>query len=199
MNNIRINIPRQNFEIIHDRIGEILVGELDFQAANYNTDLENLVIYKERDIPFHPSEMPSVNVTLFRGEFEMQTLIQHNGRYQYAIEGYFQGKGSDDVAGDTVGMIKLQRLMGTIRAIIMNPKYRTLGFDNPLIINRHLESIEFGKPVRQDSSHTVMARMVLVVSVPETTEYVDAINAAGFNTDVKLNLTEKGYIWVRDI
>ncbi len=197
-------IPQKAFEIIHDRIGAILLDELDNQFRwTYLPDLDRIVtrgIFKERDIPFSEGELPALNVMLERGDYSFQTLKQLDGDYRYIIEATFTSEARGDAKGanrgDTLAMTRMQRVLGIIHGIFMSPKYRTLGFNQPFIKNRHFENIYFGRPLKQDAWHTVVGRLTLVVGVPETTDVVDGTLAAGFDTHVKLDLTEKGYIWI---
>jgi hypothetical protein len=191
---INTTIGQQNFELVLDRIGEILTDELAYQET-YNTDLQ-VKVFKERDIPFNNGEEPMVNVMMERVDYEMQTVIQHDGLHRYVIEATRQGKGDATRGGDTVAMTKVQRLAGVIRAILMNPKYKTLGFTPGFIKNRHIQSIEFGKPIRQDSAHTVMARIVLAVSFVELTELSIPTVMVGYWTGVTIEETDKGYLFI---
>ena len=191
-------IPQQNFEIVHDRIGAILLEELDNQVVlSYNTDLQ-VEIYKERDLPFGQGELPALNVMMERGEYSGQDMQKQDGMYRFIVEGTFEAKGDDEKNGDTIAMNKLQRLLGVCRAILMDPKYKTLGFAPPFIQNRHIENIYFGRPVRQDGGHTVIGRLTLMVKVAETTELIVPNLIQGFDTTVKLHLTEQGYKWTLD-
>lgn len=190
-------IGRQNYELVLDRIGEILTEELNGQDYN-NSDL-NVTVFKERDIPYNTGEgggKPMVNVMFERVDYDYQTAIQSDGLCRYVIECTRQGKGNPSEGGDTVAMTKIQRLAGVIRAILMNPKYKTLGYEPGFIKNRHIQSIEFGKPIRQDSAHTVMARLVLAVSFREVTELGVPALMVGYWTGVRIEETERGYLFV---
>ena len=192
---------RQAFEVIHDRLGGILAEELDTQAVlTYDPDLLGMTVFKERDIPYSEGETPAMNVTFMRGEFDMQTLIQHDGQFRYAIEVTIEAKGKDNALGDRRAMNRCQKIMGSVMAILRSPKYVRLGFGtSPAFIkNRHVESVEFGKPIRQDSSHTVMGRVVLVVSAVDYAEFVDPVPAAGTRARVYLWDTPQGYVWSRN-
>lgn len=195
-NLIFTTIPQQNFEHVMNRIGEILRDELDNQASyGNNTDFE-CSVYRERDIPFNTGETPAVNIMFDRVDYELQSQTRTEGLYRFIIEVTRNAKGNNDTAGDTLAMIKCQRLVGVIRAIIMNPKYVRLGFDPGFIMNRHIQNIEFGKPIRQDSSHMVMGRITMVVKMMETTELSTPTVAAGYFTGVRIEETDKGYLFV---
>lgn len=197
MPNINTTIPEQNFELVRDQIGRLLRDELDNQSQGYATNADLLCnVYKERDIPFSSGEKSAVNVMFDRVDYELQSQTRTEGMHRYLIEVTAEGKGNNDTGGDTKSMVKCQRIVGVIRAIIMNPKYVRLGFDPGFIMNRHIQSIEFGKPIRQDSAHTVMGRIALMVKMSETTELSIPTVAAGFFTGVRIEETEQGYLFV---
>ena len=191
---INSQIGQQNFELVLDRIGSILRDELGYQET-YNEDCE-CEVYKERDIPFNHGEPTMVNVMMERVDYTMQTQIQHDGDHRYIIEVTRGGKGDGQSKGDTLAMTKCQRLAGVIRAILMNPSYTRLGYEAGFIKNRHIASMEFGKPIRQDSGHIVMARIILSVSFIETTALQTPVTAVGYWTGVRIEETEKGYLYI---
>lgn len=194
MNLIHTTIGQQNFERVLERIGVILTDELQYQST-YRPEL-TVEVYKERDIPYNHEEPTMVNVMMERVDYSLQTVAQHDGLHRYIIEATMGGKGNATEGGDTVGMTKVQRLAGVMRAILMNPKYKTLGFAAPFIKNRHIQSMEFGKPIRQDTAHTVMARIVLAVDFVETTEFTIPETMVGYWTGVRLEETDKGYLFI---
>jgi hypothetical protein len=189
-------IPEQSFEIIHNRIGHILVTELDNQfilSGDYDLELD---VYKERDIPFSEGEFRAVNVMLDRGDSIHQHPGQSNFTYRYIIEVTFDAKSNSTTLGDTIAMNKCQKIIGKIRAILEDPKYQTLGFAKPFIFNRHVENIYFGKPIKQDTKHVVAGRLTYVVTAPEVSALIQAVLIGEHYTTVKLELTDKGYLWV---
>lgn len=193
-------IGQQAFEAIHNRLGGIIKEELDTQAVyNYDEEL-TIPIFKERDIPFNDSELAAMNVLFDGGEEEMNTVVQQRWRYKYAIEVTVNAKGRDETLGDHRAMIRCQKIMGKIRAIIMSPRYVRLGFNSgSLFVNRrYVEKMEFGKPVRQDSSHTVMGRMMVCVVADEDVDFVTPITAVSTTARILLGLTDLGYVWDRE-
>lgn len=196
-------IPEQNFEKILNRIGEILKEELDTQfLLTYDTDLEDIPVYKERAIPFSHVELPAVNVLLHGGEFSEQSQPNTQGTYRYLIECTYAapGEDGDDVEtgrGDTISKIKLNRLMGLIRAILEDPKYKTLGFAAPSIGRRFIERMYFMKTIHQDAEHVWIGRLEFVVKAPEYPAALSIpVPLVGADTVVKLEETEMGYQWV---
>ena len=192
-------IGRQAFEVIHDRLGGILKEELDSQFFfGYDADLANIKVWKERDVPFNVSELPAINVTLEKGDFEMQTLAQQTGVYRYNVDVIGNAASAGNVMGDQLAMNRVQKIMGKLMAIIRSPKFTTLAFTPPFISNRHVENMFFGKPVRQDAEHTVMGRFVVVVTAIEHVDFVDPVPARGTTARIYLGLTEQGYLWTSE-
>lgn len=160
-----------------------------------DTDLE-VDVYKERDIPFSEGEFRAVNVMLDRGDSIHQHPGQSNFTYRYIIEVTSDAKSTNNTLGDTIAMGICQRVIGKIRAILEDPKYATLGFARPFIFNRHVENIYFGKPIKQDTKHVVAGRLTFVVTAPEVSALIQAVLLGDHYTTVKLELTDKGYMWV---
>lgn len=188
-------IPQQSFEHVRDRIGAILADELQSQVNNfYNDDAEVSDVWVERWVPFDKTELPAVNVCLAQGELGSRTQIHTDGTYTYNIDCYHSAKSSDTEDGDSAAMIKLQRLIGICRAIVENPRFKTLGFAATFGIgNRGISNIGIGTAPKEDAVSVVMGRLQMVVRVPETTELKVPAVIAGYETQVKLALTEKGY------
>lgn len=196
-------IPKQNFELVHDRIGEILTIELDNQAIiGYDPDLE-VDIYKERSVPFQPAELPSVNVMISHAIYDRQTQVHSDGVVRYLIECTFNAESTDaddenDRRGDTISMAKCQHLLGVIRAILEDPKYKTLAFPAPFIERRWVEDMYFMKRPIQDANTTSQGRLTFAVRFPEyPVELAKTYLLESNETTVKLEQTDKGYMWIR--
>ena len=189
-------IPAQAFETVRNRIAVILGDELEGQlvlAGDYDNDAE---VYVERFVAFDKTELPCINVALDRGSYDGQVQGQSDGTYLFNVDVYHHAKttGTDnDERGDTLAMLKLSRLMGICRAILENPKYKTLAFTPPFVINRHVVSIAIANVDNKDAVNAVMGRLVVSVKVPETTEVITPGEIEGMDTTVKLVLTDKGY------
>jgi hypothetical protein len=107
----------------------------------------------------------------------------------------------DGERADERASIKLQRILGICRAILENSKYKTLGFTAPpgFIGNRHYESIQIQNPSQKkhDGDSSLMGRLVLSVKMPETNGLALAIASKDYITTVKLDATDKGYLWIQ--
>lgn len=196
-------IPEQNFEKILDRIGEILTVELDRQATfTYDAVLE-AVVHKDRAVAFGHTECPAVNVIYHSTEFSEQSLPSTQGVNLYHIDCIVDGESEDGdgsdvntMMGDILAKAKLNKLMGVIRAILEDPKYKTLGFQAPSIGNRHVVRMYFLKAINQDARNVRIGRIEFSVKAPEyPAELITPVPIGGNDTTVKLALTETGYIW----
>lgn len=208
MSQIVGEIQPQAFELVRDRIGAILADELDYQASRYNPHLD-ADVFVERFTPVSYEECPVVNVTMNKGgryavssQYSGHTALQEDGEYRYFIEAYVGAEAQEGSAedkskrGDVLAMIRCQRLMGVIRAILMHPKYIRLGFgkgDNALVMSRRSEELEFGDSGNPDNEYLVFGRLSLLVRLPEVTNAIGTNAFTGFDTRAKLYLTDKGY------
>ena len=193
-------IGRQSYELVGDRIAEILADELpeQFTLSTAATNIKSVLmaeVYTERVVPFDKEEVPCVNVQLASGDYAGQTVKQADGTYTYFIDCYASAKNTDNDMGDQFAIVKLKKLMGVIRAIIQDARYLTLGYDRGFVMSRQITSIAIGNTPQQDAAHIVMGRLTLVVKVPETVDLIEPVLIAGYTTTVKLYDTEKGYLW----
>lgn len=194
---IDILIPRQNYELVLDRIGEILAVEFENQAVLNNYDMDEVSIYKERTVPCQPSELAMVNVSLFSDDFVEDTQAQSQGMVRYIIEVFTNSKTEGDVRGDTIAALRLHRILGVIRSILMDPRYKTLGFAPPSIGHRKVERIFFMAAPNQDANTTRIGRLEFLVKVPEVpANFVTPVALTENFSQVTLAETELGYQWI---
>lgn len=193
-------IPQQSYEIIRARIGEILFSEL---AAQYyitaNPDLNGIRVWMERNIPFGFAELPAINVQFVTAVYDNQDVAQVDGTFQYFIDVYVKAKTTETEQGDTLANLKLQRILGICRAILMNPKFKTLGFTPPFIMNRIVTNISIGDIGKQDATDSINGRITLQVRAPEDTELITPLLLYGFDTRVYLHLSDQGYFWTDNV
>ena len=65
-------ISRQNFELVRDAIGSILLIELESQKQKQGFD-ENINIFSERTNPIQNDELLTINLSLESGDFSNKT------------------------------------------------------------------------------------------------------------------------------
>lgn len=198
MSKINYIIPQQNFEIIRDRIGAILLIEIDNQVlmgADYSIDPE---IFVERSNPIDKVENPCINISLAQGSYDNKSQGAVRGTYTYNIDVYTNAK-SGVTPGDQKATLKMQKLLGICRAILENSVYKTLDFAPPFINRTLCAEINIRANSTPDSFNTAMGRLSLTVVANEDTEFLEAIPIGDYWTQVKIELTEKGYQYKKSI
>lgn len=194
-------IASQAFELLRDRIFEILVDEIENQfqlTGDYDLDID---VYKESSGPFDISQLPVVNVQFASGDWENRNVNSDDGTYQFNIDVHTAAKNTSAGAGDTSAAIKLQQILGVCRAILRNPKYKTLGFavapsGTPFILRTFCANVNIAATGAQDANNTAMGRIVFTVQANEVVAFVEPDLLDGYETTVKIDETGKGYIWI---
>ncbi len=198
-------VETRSYELVRDRIAEILANELPNQVTLHNAatpgsgnDL-NATVFINRIIPLSNESMPMINVWMGNGDYDNFTQLKQDGTYIYNVDIYTSSPSTSSGSGDVLSMSKLQTLAGVVQGILMHPSYVTLGFERPFIEHREVRSIATGVPNNNLDAHSVtQARLELVVRVPEHSTTHTPNNIAGYDTQVKIGLTDKGYIYSGD-
>jgi len=190
-------IGQRAYELIRDRIGEILADELPNQSIlNGNDPNLNPKVFRERFIPPSDEELPMVNVELAKGDYGLITAISQDGTYTYHIDVHTKSKTSGSARGDYKSASLCQRLTGVIHAILSDAKYRTLGFDRPFIEHVSVSDIQFATPTNgKDASSIMMGRLTFTVRVPESVEAYTPVLIDGYDTSVEMDETNEGYVY----
>lgn len=186
-------IPVSYFEQIRDRIGAILALEIENQlllSGNYEIDSD---IFVERSIPFDKVEIPTLNISLATGSYDNKSQGYVRGTYDFFIDVYTSSKAGNGIDADARATFKLNRLLGIVRSILENPVYKTLDFTPPGIRHTECSSINIRSNQSRDALHTAMGRIIFKVVADETTTLLTPLNIAEHYTQVKLDLTDKGY------
>jgi len=189
---ITYQIGQQNFENIRDNIGQIVADELAGQT--YATGL-NVTVWNERFIQFDQSELPAVNVSYNDTSFGDYSPTSQRGESTYHIDIHADSSHSDSQKGDVAANVIVKRLAGIIRYILMSQENRFLGFAVGIIQSRWVETIETGKITDQDTTHTIVARIVFRVKANEEVQEVAPTTQDKTTTQIKLNETDKGYLY----
>jgi len=197
-------LPTCAFEFVRDRIGAILVDEFAAQAAlmppGPDQDLIlKFQIYVERFIRVDKEEN-IVNVVMARGDYDGRISVQENGTYTFFLDVFTSAKTTAAIGGDSRAMLRLQKVLGLCWNILMHSRYKTLGFEMPFIASRAAVSMEIKQPDTQnsDADNLVMGRLTMSVKVRENSGTVLPRVAQGFDTSAKLDLTDKGYLYIRN-
>lgn len=170
---IPVVIPQQNFELIGDRIAEILAAEMANQWGLDNTvpkvvsvDIERFTTYDGQ------TELPAINVNNQSATYSNRTRNRVDGTYQFNIDVYTNATWSaEDGPGDEYAMLLMNRIIGMVRTILSSPAYTRLGFDapaDPIIGTTNVAGFIVGdKATVKDSLSSVVGRLQFEVTCVE--------------------------------
>ncbi len=195
MSRIVETIPPENFELIRNRIAEILIDEFGAQyLKNYDPELANVQISLEDNRPVNKIDPPLINVCLLTGDYSAKAYNGNvKGGYQFGIDCYSSAKSKNGVAGSVTSSFRLQRLLGMCRYILEHTAYKTLGFTPGFITGVSCSNFTIAQPKENDAENFMMGRLVFNVGCAETTSLVAPTIAAGYDTVVKMGNTNRGY------
>lgn len=196
-------IPPQGFDIVGNRIAEILKIEIANQVTIQGFE-ETVDLYLERIEPMDKSEDVMVSVALRQGDFEGQNLRDVQGTYRYFIDLFVSGYAEEDPDGEVtapsiVSRYKLYRYLGLIRYILSSGKLNTLGFAPGLIGGKNIAKIlidtdysNFGNHSNYDGAYIRFARFWYDVRVQENQLLWDSEPLLGNDTLFTYENTPKG-------
>lgn len=193
MARILLNIPPRAFELIRDRILEILIDEITYQQEiTYDNSTINFLLERSKNISIE--EMPCINVTLGRGDFSNKNTITTDGAYVFNIDVHVAADASEGYEdADSVSALNMQRLLGKCMAILENPDYKTLGFTPGFIGGVAAVDLNIAEAGKQDAKSTAMGRLQITVKANEVTELNTPSLIVGYETQVKMGDSNKGY------
>lgn len=187
-------IPAQQYELIRDNIAVILLDELTEQATLDNTFKAPTAIFTERFFPFDKSEIPTINVCFFSGDYSNKTQTKSEGRYTFYIDCYTNSATIGANRGDALAQAKLGQLMGKCRAILENPVYNTVGLAAGTVQRVAVKKIAVVYKEQDPSAlNDIVGRIVFEATATETTPLKTAIPLLLEGTTAKLYDTELGY------
>lgn len=196
MSRITEEIPKQGFEIVRDAIGSILKIELENQKALKGLT-DEINIFSGRSVPFQSSEKLMINVLVDSANYGDRGETRVFGGTNYFIDIYVSSKQTDGNTGGFNSTLKKDLYLGMIRYILEDTRYKTLALPLGLIMSRGVEGFEnFESSNQQDSSFVKMARITFSTRLNESQGTWDGINISEFFTNVKLDLTDRGYIYI---
>lgn len=188
-------IGAQSYEQIRDRIAAVLLTELVNQTTLTATGLPAKV-WVERFVSPDKAELPLVNVSLAKGDYESNTVLQSDGSYTFFIDCYTRAKTTSTKNGDTEAMFALQKLIGVCRAILRHSSYKTLGYEPGFISAVRVNGFLTTLPTADAEANSIAwGRLIVQVMAPET-EGTTAPGSLTFSeTTIRLNNTERGYFF----
>jgi len=200
-------IAPQQFETLRDQIAAIITLELAAQYALYSPaelvadpkqKVLNAPVYIERMVPVTIDEKEVVNVQFAFGDFEgssqVTTSDQSDAVHTFFIDCYSKGEANSADSASKDSRLRLQRLVGAVRAILMSPHYIRLGFDPPSIKRRKITRLEMAEPKNEaDAQAATIGRIIFDVEVPEVVELITPGALTKSLTQVKLVDTDFGF------
>jgi len=191
-------IPKQNFEVIRDALGALLMLEMSAQYALDNSYPNIQAVDVERFIPYSgDTELPRINVNVDKIEWNQQSSRIAYGDVTYNIDIYATGNSSEVAEGDKEAMYLTSKIAGLVRAIITNPVYANLGVTPGAISSRCIDKLMIlSKAQVADALSNVLGRVQLMVRCAEGVELSLATNlVTEMTTKVKLNNSTYGYYY----
>lgn len=186
----------QKFELIRDRIADILIDEIEGQYDYTEDEDLNLAVSVERVIPIDNTEAPLINVSLARGSYDNKNAVTVDGTYNYHIDVYTNAEEEEEVKGDYAAAAHGQKLLGVCRSILENSIYNTLGFSKPSISHVSVSEITIAEPAKSDALSHYMGRLLLSVRVAESTNLKPIQLVSTYETRIKIAETQKGYYYI---
>ena len=188
-------ISRQNFELVRDAIGSILLIELEAQKQKQDFD-ENINIFSERTNPIQNDELLTINLSLESGDFSNKTQKDSEGKTIYNIDIYTIGKSSPSGSGSNDSAFRLHKFIGMIRYILSHTAYRTLGLTPGFIGGSQIESFFImDADLKQDSNYLKMARITFSVRINENQSMENGVLIDESLAVVKLDETDLGFVY----
>lgn len=194
MSKITTLIGRQAYELIRNRIGEILIDELAAQTTLGNQYTSVDVTVEGLNV-VNTTETSVVKISLADGEFSNEHAGASDGVYLFNIDCFCKAKSSAGVEGNYKAAEKTQALMGIIRYILKDPQYRTLGFTAGFIGGCTVQSIKIGEAEQKDLFNVVGGRLVFKVKALETNGLLNATLMNNYHTSVILGTSAQGYTY----
>lgn len=191
-------IPPQAYEIVQNRIGEILAEEIANQV-----DIQGLTdeveVFVERIEPFDKSEDVMISLAYREGLYEGQTQQNTQGHYTYFIDVFCTGKGVGDEPPSTNVRNKIFKYIGMVRYILSSGKMPTLGFAPGLIGGKYVTKMtldtdysNFGNHSNYDGAFIRFCRIHFIVRVQENQLLWEGIPLEGNDTNIQYETTNRG-------
>lgn len=198
MSKITEIIGTQNFELVRDKIAEILAIELAEQFILSGDADINARVWLERFVPFNYNDFPAVNVSIGTIRNPSKDSVSSVSELTINVDAMFSAKTDNSDDGDTLAQLKSHKLIGKCRAILESPVYDTLDFarSSDGINHTNVQSIDFASKESGDAASVAMSRMQFMVRVSEAVPLVGTIALDESNTRVTLDLTDKGYRYI---
>lgn len=191
-------ISKQGFEIVGERIAQILTEEISNQMDLQNFE-EEVEFYLERIEPFDKNEDVMISIAFRDANYDGYTTRDVQGEYIYFIDCFCSGMGVGNKPPSIVSKEKMFRYLGMIRYILSSSKFLTLGFPPGLIGGKYIKKItldtdysNFGNHSNYDGSFIRFARIMYLVRVQENEALWEGVELQGNNTNITYNESALG-------
>lgn len=188
-------IPTQNFEVVRDAIGSILLTELTNQKLLQGFD-DDFAIYAERTVPIQNDDILTINVSLDSFDSVFRNQKDGMGRTVYNVDFYSNGTATGDQSGSENSSFRLHKFIGMSKYILSHTQYKTLELPLGIIGGTEVENFTImDADLKQDSNFVRMGRLTIAVRLlqGQTMETGVLINQA--STTVKLAETDLGFVY----
>ena len=204
------------FEIVRAKIASILSVELANQivlnqavindgvstpeekaASQFNIDSIPSKVWEERFRSPIPQDYPLLNVVFIEAPLNESTGHSRQiGIDRFQVECYQHAKKTTEKWGDELASIKLHRLLGICRKILMDRNYYNL--ELPEMIGwRNVQNITIGQPDEgtNDAYSTIFGKFDVLVKTEECVDDLTGDALLESITELRLYETNKGYSW----
>lgn len=186
-------IQRQGFEVIKEQVGAILKNELENQKALQNFDLP-INVFLDRVVPYDDSEQLMFNVGLRSYSKSNKSQYGAHVEAEFSIDVYTSSKQKSTGRADEISSNIRDRYIGLCDAILSSTKYYQLLFEAPRIMNTMVNGVQtYEASNNQDFKFVSMSRLTFQVKYNEDYETWNGLDFKQMITNVKIDLTEKGY------
>lgn len=189
-------IPVSAFELIRDRIADILIDEIEQQAIlTYEPLFDKAEVVVEDINPEDKADLPSVNVTWASATYDSKDYsgaVRANP-YVFHVDVYTNAKSTKTIDGSYSSAKKMQMMLRVIRGILENPIYKTLGYKPPYIQRVFISNISLSNAGKNDAMNTMMGRIVFNVVVAENVDLIVPQLIQGYDTTIRIGESNSGY------
>lgn len=193
MSKINDIIQPQGFEIVKHRIAQILTTELENQKSLQNF-IYPINVYVDRMTPIDKSEVLAINVRLDGLNKSNHSQYKTDDNVNYSIDVWAITKQDSNTLGDEISTNLRDKFAGMIVQILQSNLYATLSFEPGLILSSNVEGLDtYEASNNQDSKYVSMTRVNHSVRLHQDYKIWQGLPLVNNLTDVKLDLTEKGY------
>jgi hypothetical protein len=192
-------IPPRSFELIRNRILDILIDEISYQQE-ITYDNATILFCLERSVPFNVNELAVINVSFAEGGYQNKNVSESLGTYTYNIDVHLKANASAEYEDpDSLATIMMHSLIGKCKAILANPQYNTLGYvPGAVVFNVNCSDIKIAEQSKQDMHSSAMGRLTVIVQAKEVRELIEAALLPGYETSITIDESSSGYKYSSD-